>query len=124
NFFGVGSVWWRPGGAFSKPLLANSHFRKLFLARTKQLLEEVYTEEVFFPLIKQMEDRVEEEVRIRAKIRHEEPERAVEHLHRNMDSLREHLTKRRKFLLAQDEIKHVGKFDAEEIKQSSRSAGR
>ena len=45
------SIWWRPGGVFSKPLLANPQFRKLFLARTKELLETVYTEKVFFPLI-------------------------------------------------------------------------
>jgi len=42
------SIWWRPGGVFSKPLLANPQFRKLFLARTKEILETVYTEKVFF----------------------------------------------------------------------------
>ena len=37
----AGAAWWRPGGHFSKPLLANPQFRKLFLARTKELLEKV-----------------------------------------------------------------------------------
>ena len=32
-----GGAWWRPGGYFSKPLLANPQFRKLFLARTREL---------------------------------------------------------------------------------------
>ena len=51
-FFGAGPIWWRPGGNFSKPLLANPDFRKLFVARTKELLEKVYTEDVMFPKIK------------------------------------------------------------------------
>jgi hypothetical protein len=103
--------WWRPGGHFSQPLLANPQFRKLFLARTKGLLETVYTEEIFFPLIDKMGERVKEDVRIRAQIRGQNPKQSAEHLRRNLESLKEHLTKRRKFLLEQDEIKNAGKFD-------------
>ena len=69
-------IWWRPGGDFSKPLLANPTFRKLFLARTKELLETVYTEEVFFPLIKELGERLEEEVKVRAELRGEDPKQA------------------------------------------------
>jgi hypothetical protein len=111
-----GPVWWRPGGYFSKPLLANPHFRKLFLARTKELLEKVYTEEVVFPLIKDMGERLRDEVKIRAELRRENPQQALTHLDRNLDSLREHLTKRRKYLLDQPEIKTAGKFDRGELK--------
>jgi hypothetical protein len=107
--FGFGAIWWRPGGAFSKPLLANPQFRQRFLVRTKELAEKVYTEEVFFPLIKETGERLEEEVKYRAGLRREDPQRAVEHLHRNLDALRKHLTRRRQFLLGQDEIKKVGK---------------
>jgi hypothetical protein len=114
--FGFGSVWWRPGGHFSKPLLANPKFRKLFLARTKELLEKVYTEEVFFPIIKGLGERVEGEVRVRAALRGEDPKKAVEHLRKNLDSLREHLRKRRKFLLDQGEIKKAGKFERGELR--------
>ena len=46
------NAWWRPPGAFSGPLLANPTFRKLFLWRAKEILETVYTEDVFFPVIK------------------------------------------------------------------------
>jgi CotH kinase protein/Lamin Tail Domain len=106
--FGFGAVWWRPPGHFSGPLLANPRFRELFLKRTRELVEKVYTEEVFFPLIKAMGERLEEEVQGRARARGEDPRRAVEHLRRNLDSLREHLTKRRQFLLAQDELKKAG----------------
>jgi hypothetical protein len=113
---GMGAVWWRPGGYFSKPLLANPQFRMLFLARTKEILEKVYTEEVFFPLLKEMGERVEEEVRVRAELQRGDPKQAVEHLHRNLDSLRTHLTKRRQFLLAQPEIKKAGPFDRSELK--------
>src|SRR5207253_1796766 len=62
-FFFAGPVWWRPGGHFSKPLLANPQFRKLFLARTRELLEKVYTEKEIFPLIKATGERIEEEVK-------------------------------------------------------------
>lgn len=115
-FFGGGPIWWRGPGHFSGPLLANPTFRKLFLARTKELLEKVYTEEVFFPLIKELGERIEEEVKLRAEVRREDPKAAVQHLNRNLESLREHLTKRRKFLLDQDEIKKAGKFDRAELK--------
>lgn len=114
--FGFGAVWWRPGGYFSKPLLANPQFRKLFLARTKELLETVYTEEQFFPLIKATGERLEEEVKVRAQLMRQSPEQANTHLQRNLDSLREHLVKRRQFLLGQDEIKSAGKFERSEVK--------
>ncbi len=112
EFFGAGPVWWRPGGHFSKPLLANPQFRKVFLARTKQILEKVYTEEVFFPLIKALGERLEPEVRYRAGLYREDPRSAVDRLHRNLGSLRQHLTQRRRFLLAQDEIRRAGQAPA------------
>jgi hypothetical protein len=104
-----GTIWWRGPGHFSGPLLANPTFRKLFLARTKELLEKVYTEDVFFPVIKEMGERIEEEVAYRAEVRREDPKVAVLHLKRNLDALRRHLTERRKFLLAQEEIRKAGK---------------
>jgi hypothetical protein len=107
----VGGAWWRPAGHFSGPLLANPQFRKVFLARTKELVEQVYTEDVFFPLINGLGDRLAEEVVLRAKIRGEDPNKALQHFARNLQSLREHVTKRRQFLLQQDEIKTAGKFD-------------
>src|SRR5262249_28409835 len=103
--FGFGAIWWRPGGAFSKPLLANPTFRKHFLARTNEIVEKVYTDEVFFPMIKDLGERLEDEVKLRAKLQGGNEKAAVDNLKRNLDSLRDHLTKRRKFLLAQDEIK-------------------
>jgi hypothetical protein len=110
------SIWWRPGGVFAKPLLANPHFRKLFLARSKELLETVYTEEVFFPIIDKMGERLKDEVKLRAELRREDPKRAAEHLRKNLDSLKEHLTKRRAFLLDQEELKKAGKFDRSLLK--------
>ena len=57
--FGGGGGWWRPPGWFSGPLLANPQFRKLFLARTKEILETTYTEEIFNPIIDAMEERLQ-----------------------------------------------------------------
>jgi CotH kinase protein/Lamin Tail Domain len=116
NFFAGGSIWWRPPGHFSGPLLANPRFRKLFLARTKELLETVYTKDVMFPVIQETGDRLVDEVKVRAALYRQDPKDAVAQLNRNLDSLREHLTKRRAFLLGQDEIKTAGKFDRNELK--------
>lgn len=116
GFFGVGPVWWRPGGQFSKPLLANPKFRKLFLARTRELLDKVYTEEVFFPLIEDLGKRLEDEVVFRAETQKTDPKQALVHLRRNLDSLRDHLTRRRAFLLEQEDLKKAGRFDRTELK--------
>src|SRR6266700_1495174 len=97
------------------PLLANPRFRKLFLARTRELLETVYSEEVFFPLVRQTGERLRDEVKVRAELQRQDPRWAAEHLRRNLDSLREHLTRWRKFLLDQPEIQKAGKFDRSEL---------
>jgi hypothetical protein len=109
GFGGGGQPWWREPGYFSGPLLANPRFRKRFLARTKEILETIYTEEVFGPIINAMGERVREEVKIRAEILKENPEHALRRFERNLQDLRVHLKKRREFLLAQEEIKTAGK---------------
>lgn len=43
---GGGGGWWRQPGWFSGPLLANPQFRKIFLARAKEILETIYTEQI------------------------------------------------------------------------------
>jgi hypothetical protein len=56
-----------------------------------------------------MGDRLEEEVKIRARLQRQDAKQAVAQLRRDLDTLRTHLKKRRQFLLAQEEIKKVGK---------------
>jgi hypothetical protein len=107
--FNVGS-WWRPPGVFSGPLLANPQFRKLYLARTKAILETVYTPEIFFPVIDDLGKRLKDEVVLRAKAMNETPEVASNRLETNLQLLKDHLTKRREFLLKQDEIRQAGTF--------------
>ncbi len=60
--FGVGHVWWRMGGWFSRPLLANPTFRKLYLARVKEILEKDYTLEKWEPAFLALEERLREDV--------------------------------------------------------------
>ena len=103
--FNGDTPWWRPGGYFSKPLLANPKFRKIFLTKTRDLLQNVYKEEVFFPVIDDLGQRLREEVKLRATASQENPDRAVERFDRNLKSLKEHLVRRRQFLLAQEELK-------------------
>jgi spore coat protein CotH len=116
QFFGGGAPWWRPGGWFSKPLLANPQFRKHFLARTREILDTIYTEEVFFPIIDAMGERLKDEVRIRAVAIKENPDSASLRLERNLRSLKDHLVKRRRFLLEQPEIRSAGKLDRDALK--------
>jgi hypothetical protein len=106
--FGGGAGWWRQPGYFSGPLLANPQFRKLFLARTKAILETIYTEEVFVPIINAMGERLQLEVKLRAELMKNDPERAIKNFEQNLQNLRDHVKKRREFLLAQDEIKNAG----------------
>ena len=73
-----GGMWWRPPGYFSGPLLANRQFRKIFLARTKEILETVYTEQVFGPIIDALGDRLRDEVRIRAEINEQNGDQALQ----------------------------------------------
>lgn len=116
KFFGGGPVWWRPGGHFSRHLLANPRFRKAFLARTREILETVYTEAAIVPLIDALGERLQGEVEFRAKLYRQHPNEAVEHLKKNMEALKTHLVKRRAFLLEQAEIKSAGKYDRDELK--------
>jgi hypothetical protein len=102
-----GPAWWRPGGYFSAPLLANPQFRKLFLARTKEICEKIYTTEVFFPIIDDMEKRLQDEARLRATAIGRNPDQAAQLLRQNMQSLKSHLTKRREFLLNQPELQAI-----------------
>src|SRR4051812_8284220 len=46
-----GPGWWRPPGYFSGPLLANAQFRRVFLSRVRDVVDKVYTEERYVPMI-------------------------------------------------------------------------
>ncbi|MCF7765398.1 MAG: CotH kinase family protein [Verrucomicrobia bacterium] len=97
-------IWWREPGHFSGPLLSNSRFRERFLARTKEILETIYTEEVFYPIIDQLGNLLREEVRIRASASGANRDDASRRLAVNLSALKDHLAKRRGFLLRQPEI--------------------
>lgn len=100
----------RPGGYFSKPLLANAQFRKIYLARTRDLLGKVYTEQNFAARIDALGAQLRPEVRLRAELLQQDPDRAERNLQRNLQMLRDHLKKRRDFLIAQEEIKTAGPY--------------
>ncbi len=99
--------WWRPPGWFSGPLLANPYFRRFYLARTKELAEKVYTEKEFNPPIDALGARLRDEVRLRADLHGEDPAHAVQRFEHTLQALREHIQKRRAFILAQPEIQNV-----------------
>jgi hypothetical protein len=105
---GFAGSWWRPGGHFSRPLLANPHFRKVFLARTREVLDKVYTKETYFPLIDETTKRLGDDAALRAKLRGD-PEAGAKLLARDAELLKTHLVKRREFLLGQKELKDGGR---------------
>jgi hypothetical protein len=108
--FGQGrdfSGWWRPPGWFSGPLLANPYFRRIFLTRVKEITENIYTEKDFLPLIDQLGARLRDDVKLRAQLNGEDPTSAMQRFEGNLNSLREHLKKRRAFLLSQKELQSI-----------------
>ena len=94
-----GVSWWRPPGTLSGPLLANPEFRKRFLVRVREICTTMFTTEQFFPIIDAMEKRLEPEIRFRATVLHQDPQEALAEFADDMDSFREQVQHRRKFIL-------------------------
>lgn len=111
--FDVGHSWWRPPGWFSGPLLANAYFRRVYLTRVRDIIENIYTEKDFLPLIDAMGDRLRDDVRLRAELHREDPAAAMQRFDHNLNFMREHLKKRREFLLAQKELQSLPRTAAQ-----------
>lgn len=99
--FGGSTMWWRPPGHFSGPLLANPEFRKRFLSRLREVCMTLFTPEVMGPLIDQMEQRLQEEVRFAAQHARPNSGASMGALKGYMESFRQQLIHRRKFILDQ-----------------------
>jgi hypothetical protein len=106
-FGGGGTSWWRAGGFFSAPLLANPQFRKIFLRKTRDILDNLYTEKTYFPLIDNLAKTLHEDVQLRAKLNGQDPSSGLTQLDYNTHSLKAHLEKRRAWLLAQPELRNL-----------------
>jgi hypothetical protein len=99
GFFGGGPMWWRPGGWFSGPLLANGEFEVRYRGRLREFLEKEFTEERFGPVIDDLAKRMEWEVKHRAEVRGSKEESLVAEFREDMASFRRQLVGRREFLL-------------------------
>lgn len=108
--------WWRAGGFVSRPVLANPIFRKHLLARLRQLLDTEFTEARLFPLVDTLHSRLAEEVQYRAQVMKEDPDKARKRFESNLASLKDFVTRRRQWLLEQEEIKTAGPFDPAQLK--------
>lgn len=111
NFFEGGSPWWRPGGWFSKYLLANPTARNLYHSRLRELLDTEFTEEKMGAAIDHMREQLLDEVKIRANAIGDDPRRAERRFEGNLKLLRDFVKKRRAYLLAQPEIANARPFD-------------
>jgi hypothetical protein len=96
-----GPGWWRPGGWFAEPLLANEEFRKRFLARLRELCDGPFTEAQFGPVIDGLQNRLLGEVTFRADALGYDPEAAVREFRTQIESFRRQVVKRREFILQQ-----------------------
>ncbi len=96
--FGFGT-WERPPGYFSGPLLANPQFRQRFLTRLNEAVNTVFTEKEFLPVIDALERRLEPEVRYRGQISQGDGDGAVAEFKANIESFRNQLKNRRKFIV-------------------------
>lgn len=96
--FGAGGLgWWRDGGDFSRPLLANPIFYLRFRKRLDELTRTVFTEKTFGPQIDQLMV-LEPEVRLRARLRRQNEDAAARQLRQLILDLRKHLVRRRAFV--------------------------
>jgi hypothetical protein len=91
--------WWRQPGYVAGPMLSNPQFRERFLLRLREVCTTIFTEEKVFPLIDAMESRLEQEVPLRAQLKNEDPAHLLERFHVHIQSLRNQVTHRRKFIL-------------------------
>jgi hypothetical protein len=101
GFFGDAGAWWRPPGHFSGPLLANPQFRAVFLARVKQILDKVYTKEVYFPAIDQMFARLQDDIRLRGEEMGMGGNTDLASMQRELVRFKTHVVRRRDYLMAQ-----------------------
>jgi hypothetical protein len=101
------SGWWRAPGYFSGPLLANPQFRERFLKRLREICTTIYTKEKIHPFIDAMEQRLENEVVLRAQSSGQDPKGAVARFRSDIRSLRDQVTRRQKFVL--DELNKLKK---------------
>jgi spore coat protein CotH len=107
--FGGNTEWWRPPGYFSGPLLANPHFRKVFLARVRSILDDVYTEQIYVPFIDDLVRRLGEDAALRAPNDGGSAAAAKREWARSGEFFKTHLRGRREFLLKQKELVNAGK---------------
>jgi hypothetical protein len=94
-----GASWWRPPGHFSGPLLANSEFRQRFLTRLRELCATVFTPVKMAPVIHALENRLEDEVRVRAELTGEDPAEAWREFRCHIQSFHKQVANRRQFIL-------------------------
>jgi spore coat protein CotH len=98
GFYG-GVSWWRPGGWFGAPLLANAEFRKRFLDRLEEICGTVFTEAKVNPLIDALEKKLEPEIVVRAQVDGEDPGQAMKRFQNDLQSFRNQVKFRRQFIL-------------------------
>lgn len=92
-----GAPWYRYGGEVSRAVLAHPETRQLFLKRVRELATTVFTEESFGPEIDRLEKRLlpEASSQLQTEIR------------KTLQLYRTHLTKRRRYVLDQPEIREL-----------------
>lgn len=93
--------WWRPGGYFSGPLLANPQFRERFLKRLREVCETEFTEAKLLPVINDLERRLAPEVRFRAQVSGQDETQELARFERHIESFRRQVKLRREFLLGE-----------------------
>jgi hypothetical protein len=91
-----GQSWWRPPGHLSGPLLGNPGFRQVFLKKLEHLLNTVFTEEKFLPIIDSLENKLGPEVLFKYGANNSW---ASDTFRNDIESLRNQVKNRRNFLL-------------------------
>lgn len=119
--FAAGSPAEAPSGPgsdyFARPLLTQLDFRRLYLARLRELLDTVFTEANLEPLFRSLGAQLETEVRLRAALRGQNPDQGAEELRQDIDAIRQYLRQRREVLIANETIRSAGTFSTDGLEK-------
>ncbi|MBT5705472.1 MAG: hypothetical protein HOI66_04055 [Verrucomicrobia bacterium] len=96
---GRGFGWWRDGDAISKPLISNPTFQAKYFKRVKELLVEVFAEDVLEPKFDWLERTLVPEIRLRAETHSQDIDSETSRFNEFVGSMRSHLKNRRGFIL-------------------------
>ncbi len=106
-------TWWRPPGFISGPFLADPTIQNRYLHRLGYVAKNLFTPERWHPIINQLEEKLEPEVRYRADVKRLNEKNMLKQFHNDIESFRRQVIHRREFIIQEVE-KRIGPVSVED----------